>query len=124
MTVYGIVIYLESPRVARRGRFPYILLNLLIFSAWSVGTLLHFHRYFTLWWQSTSPLDYHSRMTTQLLWAAHANDILKYFSVCVGDMLMLYRCYNMWADKLWVLALPVLINVAMIGTLFCTPIQR
>lgn len=75
-----------------------------------------FYRYFTLWWESDSPLDYARRRSQTIMWAAHFNNTLSHITVWMGDMLLPYRAWLIWADKLWVMIIPGLAFMGAVGT--------
>lgn len=92
-----------------------MVINLLLFIIPTLGTLVLFYRYFTIWWDSESPLDYRKRRVQQLMWAAYMNNTLGNISIVVGDLLLLYRCWLIWADRIWVIIFPSISYIASIG---------
>lgn len=117
MVVYGFSLFLEMSPEKRRGRLPYMIINLAFFVLPTIGTLVVFNRYFNIWWDLQSPLEYGRRRATQMIWATHANNIIFKLTIWLGDSLMLYRCYVIWTDKIWVMAIPGLLYLATTGEL-------
>ncbi|KAH6895053.1 hypothetical protein BKA70DRAFT_1531969 [Coprinopsis sp. MPI-PUGE-AT-0042] len=112
MCLYGLIIFLESPREVRKGRVPYIFVSFLILSlsiVWAVtGSYSGYHTLF-----NTVPGD---QMRTKEAMqrfgrgtaAYGVGRIVSTFIAFVGDGLLLCRCYFFWADKKWVVILPAL----------------
>jgi len=112
MVIYAFDVFLRMSPEKRKGRLPYMILNWVFFILPSIGTLLLFYRHFNIWWDVQSPLDFPKHRATQLMWTVHTNNTLVCLSILLGDSLMLYRCYIMWADKLWVMIVPGLLYIA------------
>lgn len=102
MVTYGLAVFFETPRAERKERRRYMVANVLLFIIPTVANVPLFYRYFTLWFVSESALDYGKQRAQDLVWAAHIANSLGNLSVCVGDALLLYRCWIVWADKMWV----------------------
>lgn len=115
MVTYGIAVFLETPRPERKGRRRYMVISLLLFIIPTLGAMTMFYRYFTMWWDAQSAIDYGRRRGWQLLWASMINDVTLNFSISLGDALLLYRCYIVWADKKWVIVVPALTYAASVG---------
>lgn len=115
MVIYAFDVFLRMSPEKRKGRLPYMILNWVFFILPSIGTLLLFYRHFNIWWDVQSPLDFPKHRATQLMWTVHTNNTLVCLSILLGDSLMLYRCYIMWADKLWVMIVPGLLYIATAG---------
>lgn len=116
MVTYSMVVFSETPRPARKGRHRYMVINLLLFLISTLATILVFTRYFTLWWDADGPLDYAQRRHGQAVWATLFNNIAGNFTICLGDALLLYRCYIVWADRKWVMIVPTVTYIAALGT--------
>lgn len=115
MVIYGFSVFLETPPSKRKGRLVYMIISLILFVLPTVASLVSFHRYFTVWRYTSVLLADPSARTPQLAWTAHVNNTLCYLTILLGDGLMLYRCYIIWADRLWVLIVPGLLFISSIG---------
>lgn len=118
MCIYGLIIFLESPRNVRRGRVAYILVSFTILALsimWVVTG--SYSGYQTL--LNTVPGD---PQRSQAAMRKFGRGTVSYgvgriastFIAFVGDGFLLYRCYFFWSDKKWVVILPALIYVASV----------
>ncbi|KAH6903286.1 hypothetical protein BKA70DRAFT_604985 [Coprinopsis sp. MPI-PUGE-AT-0042] len=118
MCLYGLTIFLESPRNARKGRLSYVLVSFTILSLcimWVVtGSYSGYHTLL-----NTVPGDrQRSQEAMQRFGRGTAaygvGRIASTFIAFVGDGLLLYRCYFFWTDKKWVVIVPALTYVASV----------
>ncbi|EAU89412.2 hypothetical protein CC1G_07638 [Coprinopsis cinerea okayama7 len=88
MNLYGLATFLETPNAGRKGRWPWICMGflLLILSALAEGF----------------------QTSMNIRRGAYA-------VVIFGDTVLLYRCYVIWADRLWIVVVPALIHLSTIG---------
>lgn len=115
MVIYGFSVLLETPPSKRQGRLPYMFISLTLFALPTIAALVLFHRYFNIWRDMNGPLDYFPRRKTQGVWATYLNNALYCVTILLGDGLLLFRCYIIWADRLWVLVLPALLFISSVG---------
>lgn len=115
MVTYGFTVFLETPAPKRKGRLPYMIITCILFVLPTIGTLVLYNRYFNIWWDMKGPLEYFPRQATQMEWANHVNNTLCCITFLLADGLMVYRCYMIWADRLWVVIFPGLLQAASTG---------
>lgn len=117
MITCGLVVWLGRPRATRGGSHRHMILNSALLIIPTLVTLVLCHRYFTVWWdfQSTSSDD-QERRGDHLLWATRVNNVLTSFSICIADVLLLYRCYLVFQDEIRVLVLPAITYLASLGS--------
>ncbi|EAU87894.2 hypothetical protein CC1G_01541 [Coprinopsis cinerea okayama7 len=116
MCLYGLSVFLETPKDLRSGRIPYIVVSFVIFALSALTAVVDMYDIFRCLFEATSPRDFY------LVWDKYADSYLRVLSLAslsvfiwVADGLMLYRCYIMWADQWWFLILPGLTYLGSIG---------
>ncbi|EAU87084.1 hypothetical protein CC1G_05773 [Coprinopsis cinerea okayama7 len=123
MTIFGLFLYLQSTTEQRRGRLPYIVVSfaILFISSFSAGldALVTFRSLYT----SAGPQDY-IRIITILEngWHRVASTFCANAYVLIGDAVLLYRCYVIWMDKRWVMAVPTLTYLSTTAVTFSTAV--
>ncbi|KAG2005483.1 hypothetical protein CC2G_001885 [Coprinopsis cinerea AmutBmut pab1-1] len=107
MCLYGLSVFLETPKDLRSGRIPYIVVSFAIFVLSALTAVVDMYNIFRCLFEATSPRDFY------LVWDKYADSYLRVLTLTslsvftwVADGLMLYRCYIMWADQWWSLILP------------------
>ncbi|KAF6748200.1 hypothetical protein DFP72DRAFT_917207, partial [Ephemerocybe angulata] len=126
MCIYGLTVFLETPRTARKGRVPYIIINFVLFFLLSISALMDARFLFRLLFESTSPKDFIARRQNMSDEMVFASQVLNLIVIFIGDAVMLWRCYMVWAEKRWVIILPCIIYVGslILGILGFVPILR
>ncbi|TFK21760.1 hypothetical protein FA15DRAFT_715894, partial [Coprinopsis marcescibilis] len=122
--IYGLNVYLETPSKLREGRIPYILASWVILGTSASATMI----------AGAVLIPYLSRLNApkienivaggslyeeiddsfSLGWPRIVN-VLKLIWVCLGDGLMLYRCFVVWNDVKWVSILPFMVYLFSLG---------
>ncbi|TFK21759.1 hypothetical protein FA15DRAFT_706925 [Coprinopsis marcescibilis] len=128
MCVYGLQVHLETASQSRKGRIPYIVLSWIVFGTSASATLL----------TGVAPIPYLAKFTpakvedilpggslyeegllsgsTLKRWSYISNSLQFIWVQCLGDGMMLYRCFIIWNDIKWVLVLPSMIYLFSFGT--------
>ncbi|TFK28301.1 hypothetical protein FA15DRAFT_665520 [Coprinopsis marcescibilis] len=118
MCIYGLVVYLESSRAAKKGRILYVAVSFTILGLSVMTTVCNnYSNYNSL--LNTVPGDL-ARTRIALNQFGQGTPsygiarIASTFIAFVGDGLLLYRCYFFWSDKRWVVVLPALVYLASV----------
>ncbi|KAG2008465.1 hypothetical protein CC2G_013896 [Coprinopsis cinerea AmutBmut pab1-1] len=116
MNLYGLATFLETPNAGRKGRWPWICMGflLLILSALAEGfqTSMNIRR------GAYAEIDMSSKYSLLRGHGDYAIPLTGALSdsvVIFGDTVLLYRCYVIWADRLWIVVVPALIHLSTIG---------
>ncbi|KAJ2921241.1 hypothetical protein H1R20_g15854, partial [Candolleomyces eurysporus] len=118
MALYGLSVFLESPKERRRGRARYIVVSFVITLLKSLLAIVHMIWVFRTVFETTEPLG----LSFQATVAKYARTWERYFSITVltvaiiiGDALLVYRCYAIWLGYWWASILPGLTYLASVG---------
>lgn len=116
MCIYGLLVFLESPKSRRQGRLPYIIISFVIFFFSTLSSGLDAYTQWKASWEAHDGKSYYA-VTAEI--EASAPRILSYscilITMAVGDGLLLYRSYVIWQDKWWINVIPGLTYLASIG---------
>ncbi|KAG2005012.1 hypothetical protein CC2G_003512 [Coprinopsis cinerea AmutBmut pab1-1] len=116
MTIYGISIFLDAPKSIRKGRLPYIILNLIILFLSTLATVLDAYTDFTAMFFAFGPREYYAAaFELEGQWPRLLSVTCLEVYILLGDGLLLYRCYIIWKDFIWSLILPALLYLSIIG---------
>ncbi|KAH6912346.1 hypothetical protein BKA70DRAFT_1267282 [Coprinopsis sp. MPI-PUGE-AT-0042] len=120
MVLSGFSKFLRMPKQGRQGRLVFVLISFLILSTSSTETSID------IWWNyqvlyrggpsgksylESNNTTYEKNITTKLV-----SNVFLVLTVAGGDVLMLWRCFMLWANKAWLVALPCL---TCIGCIVC-----
>ncbi|KAH6912356.1 hypothetical protein BKA70DRAFT_1398279 [Coprinopsis sp. MPI-PUGE-AT-0042] len=118
MVVYGLSVFLGTPRDQRKGRLRFIIISWIILLASGSDVMID------LWDISSillaggpSGISYLKAISAQYMIGQKvtiASDALLCVAIAVGDMLMLWRCLVLWKNKKWVVVLPIAVFLGSI----------
>jgi hypothetical protein len=133
MVLYGLSVFLETPRPLRKGRTPYIVVSFVIFSLAAITAAIDCYVAFERIFASTSGEHYIELWREDLRgWRKILSNSLASVYVVIGDGLLvrsnraqtlgalvncvqLWRAYIIWRDRWMVMILPTLCYLAHIG---------
>ncbi|KAG2003799.1 hypothetical protein CC2G_004373 [Coprinopsis cinerea AmutBmut pab1-1] len=116
MCTYGLSAFLATPLERRKGRLPYMILSFVIFILFVTITGFDLPKNCQILYRSEPGASYYNERSRAIRGAmATASQALINAFVALGDALLLYRCYAIWNDTLWVLVLPTLVFLSYIA---------
>ncbi|EAU80985.2 hypothetical protein CC1G_03161 [Coprinopsis cinerea okayama7 len=119
MCLYGLSTFLETPKSLRKGRVPFVAISFIIWATSSFTAILDSYVNFqTLFDAGPTGSDYvvqWRRYNANSNWFQYAISTSLLVYIAIGDCLMLYRCFVLWRDRLWVMVLPVLTFLASVA---------
>ncbi|KAJ2936648.1 hypothetical protein H1R20_g467, partial [Candolleomyces eurysporus] len=116
ISIYGLSVYLETPKNLRKGKTRYIALSLLITALTVFSTSLDSAWMFGALFADNSGNGFRQSMTRDARsWKRFTSLGLSMATVVLGDALLVYRCYVIWKRTWWVVILPSLTLIAAIG---------
>jgi hypothetical protein len=150
MVVYGLSVFIGTPKDQRKGRLRFIIISWIILLASGTDVMID------LWFISRvlltggpTGISYLKALPAQYIAVQKptiASDALLCFAIAVGDILMvgkwenlwlhiltqwclsrahqLWRCLVLWKNKTWVVGFPILVFIASIGMLICCVIDN
>ncbi|TFK24365.1 hypothetical protein FA15DRAFT_641244 [Coprinopsis marcescibilis] len=119
MCIYGLILYFETPRKARQGRALYLLASFVLCSLGLISavcnnwTAYHIVSAVGFNLEDLSPAVPFYSSTSTIVAAASF-----WFSVLIGDALLIYRTYIIWNYK--VIVFPCLAYLAMLALMIRT----
>ncbi|RXW23251.1 hypothetical protein EST38_g2605 [Candolleomyces aberdarensis] len=109
ISIYGLSVYLETPKNHRKGRTRYIALSLIITALTVLSTLLESAWLFGVLFTDNSGNGFSESMKRNgRSWERFTSPGLSMATVVLGDALLVYRCYVIWKRTWWVVILPSL----------------
>ncbi|TFK21563.1 hypothetical protein FA15DRAFT_556707, partial [Coprinopsis marcescibilis] len=123
LCLYGLAVYLETPKGEKKGRFPYIVVSITILVASTLSAAVD--GFFTV--NAVRALsdgevflgDWVGVFSEENLEGAKGlnkvQTALPILWITVGDAVLLFRCYIIWRDRLWVIVLPAVMFLAGIA---------
>ncbi|KAG2010595.1 hypothetical protein CC2G_013408 [Coprinopsis cinerea AmutBmut pab1-1] len=113
MCTFGFIIYRETPKDMRRGRRMYIIWSWTILTLFTLSQVADALEMFNLLINSTSPAQALRVLKPkyEYTWWRLSTSIGLWICNWIGDGLLLYRCFKIWSDKMWVCVLPALAYV-------------
>ncbi|KAH6907427.1 hypothetical protein BKA70DRAFT_1104685 [Coprinopsis sp. MPI-PUGE-AT-0042] len=131
MVVYGLSLFLETPKSSRKGRGRFILLSIAIILTSAVSTALDARNVFrNLYEGGPTGIEYiavwRQGYEATNVAAGIAGDTMLVTNIALGDMLLLWRCFILWKDRKWVIIIPALTCVVSIifGVIAIVPGSR
>ncbi|TFK24038.1 hypothetical protein FA15DRAFT_756792 [Coprinopsis marcescibilis] len=123
LCLYGLAVYLETPKEKKKGRFPYIVISITILVASSFSTALNgfftFNMVKAMSDREAILGDWEGAFNEGRLEGAKGLSkvtiALPILWITVGDAVLLFRCYIIWRNKLWVTVLPAVMFLAGIA---------
>jgi hypothetical protein len=117
MCIYCLAVYLETSKIERSRRLPYIIFNFVVFALSAVGAFVGSELQFQREFYSSSGMDV--IVDSRALASGKLTVIVMFcacFVVFLADGLMLYRCYTIrYADPLWLRVLPALLYIPSVA---------
>ncbi|KAJ2912618.1 hypothetical protein MD484_g7796, partial [Candolleomyces efflorescens] len=111
MAVYGLIVFLETPKPDRTGRAFYIAVSFIITALSALCAALNAVLVYDNLMKAQSGTDYAITLLEQTgsgyPLRILSNCVLRSF-ISVGDALMVYRCMIIWRESVWVTILPAL----------------
>ncbi|TFK23461.1 hypothetical protein FA15DRAFT_620778 [Coprinopsis marcescibilis] len=126
MCLYGLSRFLETSRETRRRRLPYIVASLVIFILFTLAATIKVSQEYKTLLQVSNGLDWFTfkekdRQRVPIEYVGMACNSLVFL---IGDGLLLYRCYILMTGRRWLVAIPGLSYLGMIGTLICEVVTK
>ncbi|KAH6907433.1 hypothetical protein BKA70DRAFT_356299 [Coprinopsis sp. MPI-PUGE-AT-0042] len=120
MVLYGVSVFLGTPKDARKGRLRFIIISCIILVTSSIDSIFDMWRTFrVLFAGGLAGGAYSTAYREDWISYSHvivAGDSMLAIAIAVGDILMLWRCLVLWKDKKWVVVLP---SLACLGSIVC-----
>ncbi|KAH6918001.1 hypothetical protein BKA70DRAFT_6000 [Coprinopsis sp. MPI-PUGE-AT-0042] len=117
MVVHGLFLYNEAPARYKNSRRAYTILSCVILALSLIGTIIDLVRIeHLLVGMRGPPLSALASMTQGSSWITVLGTVCLSMGNVLGDGLLLYRCYVLWATTKWVLIAPVLLFGGFLGT--------
>ncbi|KAF9522853.1 hypothetical protein CPB83DRAFT_800165 [Crepidotus variabilis] len=117
MWIFGFCIFLETPKDRRRGRAVYLAISFAILVL-DCFARLPFAKYsFEVLYKSSNTSEVHE-LEVQLIqtWYVQGTNWANTIIIWVGNGLLVYRCFIIWADRLLVPVFLVLLYLGSIAT--------
>ncbi|KAH6904100.1 hypothetical protein BKA70DRAFT_1298417 [Coprinopsis sp. MPI-PUGE-AT-0042] len=121
MVFFQTSVFLDTPKQERRGRLFFVLVSWVLLIAASINFALSaMSSYFNLFLGGPTGISYALPQSDSVprsgsyTRAAIAGDAFLCIAVAVGDILMLWRCFELWRHKKWIVVPPLL---ACVGTI-------
>ncbi|KAJ2936098.1 hypothetical protein H1R20_g995, partial [Candolleomyces eurysporus] len=113
MALYGLSVFLETPKDLREGRRRYIALSFVFTLLASVSASVDMASVFQILFRATSGTDFYKIVAeTNTLWLRYFTTVTMAVGIFVGDALLVYRCYMVLAHYRWVAIIPALLSVS------------
>ncbi|TFK23750.1 hypothetical protein FA15DRAFT_757037 [Coprinopsis marcescibilis] len=117
MCVYGLSIYLETPRVERQGRLPYLITSFVLLATCLLSTVANCWTAFKILILA-SPDGQDVRPAIAQIYISAGPIIASvgfWIVILICDALLIYRTYIIWIDKAWVVILPAIAHLSTIA---------
>ena len=89
MAIYGLSVFLETPKASRKGRTRYIVVSVIITLLAAFSASLDMAVYFQVLFQATSPTDWQMRLQgIALQWRTLLSGVCVAVLVWIGDALL------------------------------------
>ena len=88
MCVYGLTVFLETPKSAREGRAPYLAISFILFVLLSISSLMDVSYLFRLLFDATSPENFIFLRERTNDWVGFASQVLTNVVCFIGDGLL------------------------------------
>lgn len=110
-----LISFLRLPSEVRKTKLPFLLLSLALCLIYVVHATIDTYIVKTVMSFGSVSLT-EEEMKSKLEVASTTDSMIQIVTSVVSNSTMIYRCYILYSDRLWVLALPVLLELASIGT--------
>ncbi|RXW20762.1 hypothetical protein EST38_g5074 [Candolleomyces aberdarensis] len=113
MALYGLSVFLETPKELREGRRRYIVLSFVFTLLASISASADMASVFQILLRATSAVDFY-RIVTEMnsFWLRYFTSVTMAAGIFVGDALLVYRCYMALSSNRWVAIIPALSSVS------------
>ncbi|KAF9529543.1 hypothetical protein CPB83DRAFT_852286 [Crepidotus variabilis] len=117
MCIYGLTVFLETPKSLRQGRLIYVFISFIILGLYCFAELPLAYYTYVLLDKPCTAMDT-ARLAGKLsgMWWALADTWASVVLFWLGDGLLVYRCYVVWTNKRYVTILPGAVYLAAIAT--------
>ncbi|EAU87219.1 hypothetical protein CC1G_10498 [Coprinopsis cinerea okayama7 len=116
MVLYGLSVFLETPQSLKKGRLPYVAISFLILVMSGIPMGIDTFGFFDCLYRVGGGRPFlRCIVETQYLWYNVCSTVLTQLLIILGDGILFYRCFIIWADKKIVLVLPGLLYLASIA---------
>lgn len=116
----GLSTFLQMPKDLRRGRLRFILISWFILITSSTDTILDirdvFHHLYAGGPTGTAYMRALKANRMGSLATGVLSDAMLVACIAAGDILMLWRCWILWAERKWLICIPTL---TCIGSIVC-----
>ncbi|KAJ2917309.1 hypothetical protein MD484_g3096, partial [Candolleomyces efflorescens] len=113
MFLYGLSVFLETPEAQRRGRKRYIATSLAITVLSALTASLDVANYFQVIFKMASIDQWAELLYASFSeWKFWTSAAAVGFVSFIGEMLLVYRCYIICVDYMWVALLPLSTSVS------------
>ncbi|EAU89435.2 hypothetical protein CC1G_07661 [Coprinopsis cinerea okayama7 len=112
MVFNGVLLYREAPRQIQRTRRPYTILSCVICALYSVGVVTDLVKVEKVFVKTEFEV---AEFESSVHWSAVMGATCIFIGNLAGDALLVYRCYLIWQDLLFVLAFPVIVFFVFAG---------
>ncbi|KAH6908916.1 hypothetical protein BKA70DRAFT_1188727 [Coprinopsis sp. MPI-PUGE-AT-0042] len=115
MCLYGLSIFLEGSKEARKGKLGFILMSFAIFVTSAIPAVIDSVEVAKLLLDAGptgSDILQTWRETHTLSWMGIFSTVMLLLYIGIGDALMIWRCSVVWDDHKWVVIPPVLSLIA------------
>ncbi|KAH6912252.1 hypothetical protein BKA70DRAFT_1267103 [Coprinopsis sp. MPI-PUGE-AT-0042] len=120
MTFYQTSIFLDTSKQERKGRLIFVLVSWAILVSGSINVALSaMEAYYQLYVGGPTGKSYTQPQLAPGAYtrASIAGDAFLAIAVTIGDILMLWRCFELWRDKKWIVVPPLLACIGAIVSL-------
>lgn len=110
MSLYILSTYLETPKSSRKGKLPYVVASLAIFTLQALVAALDASLFQELLYKAQSGEHFVDLYLANFkTWTPMTTMLLTVVYSAVADGLLMVRCYIVWSDNRWVCAVPFIL---------------
>ncbi|TFK20088.1 hypothetical protein FA15DRAFT_647503 [Coprinopsis marcescibilis] len=126
IVLYGLSIFLETPKEHRKGRTAYIAVSFIILVLSALAAALDAYHCFRRLYGTGTGVEFLTKFAQRINpWETHLSGFATVAYMAIGDLLLLYRAYVIWSDHRW-LCIPlsgILLTSIVFGILTYIPIE-